>query len=1022
MKSLVRSHRRLFFALLLCCIGVLAFGLNRLNWRVVAAPPDSQADQTSPDGIWQSVGERQGKGLQRPARTYRLNKDSLENLLNRAPLEGALPLNQSPVIFTLPLPDGSFSRFRIEESPVFDQALAARFPEIKSYRGQGVDNTLATVRFDLSPLGFHALVMKPEEAIEITPATQTDLTLYQSNVTQVGDFTCEAIKWQDPARDNLDRTAAILTANGALRRNYRIAIATTGEYFQLYGGDNTNVLASINAWLNAVNAIYEKELAVHLNLVNNTTILYSNGATDPFTNGTPNTMLNQVRPILRDQVGAANYDLGHVLGTNSGGVAYLGVICNDNDNAGDGLGPLKGGGASGMSGTAGTGGSVGLLAHEIGHQFGSDHTFNGTTGSCAGTNRAPTIAYEVGSGSTIMAYGGICGSDNITNSRDLRFHAGSTIKILAHLNGAGGACAATVATGNTPPTVTSGGNFTIPKQTPFNLTATGNDADPADVPNLTFAWEQLDAGGVNFANPPYGDQVGDPANTTRPLFRAYSPTTSPVRTFPSLTYILNNANVPPLDLNGLKTGEALPSIGRTLNFRVTVRDNRADNGGINDADMVLTVNGATGPFDIIGPNGGENIVGGAATNVTWNVAGTSGAPINTANVKISLSLDGGLTFPTVLAASTPNDGAEILALPNGLLSTAARLKIEAIGNIFFDISNANFSLTPGDGCPAVSNINPLVTNTGGQVVLTGVNFTGVTAVNYTNANVTCPSANCTVNSSTQITLTTPAGAVSGPLTLVRAGCANLITALLTVCPNPPATLQYDDGNPASASGLGTAGFFVLRATPGAYPATLSHVALQFDEFQMIPTGTAITIVTAANAGGSTNINGLNFQTTNATVGTLGQFVNYPVAPLTINAGDFVVGFSIANIGFPGLRDTAATANRSYTSSNGSSFTANTNGDFFIRAVVFTGDCSGPPLCPIVNNLNPANGTVGSLVVITGANFTGVTSVKFNNDVNAVFTVDSATQISATVPTGAMNGPIKISKPNCTDVNTAPLHG
>jgi subtilisin-like proprotein convertase family protein len=1020
MKLLTRANRKFLFTLLLCGAGVLAFGLS---WRASATAQSDQLGQVSPDGIWQGLGTQQAQGAGRPARAFRLNKNALVGLLSRAPKEGAVALHESAVVFTLPLPDGTFSRFSIEESSNFEPALADRFPDIKSYRGQSVDSAATTARFDFSPIGFHALVLKPEGAIEIAPASVDDTSLYFSSSAQVGNFSCEVNEWQNPNEaDNLNRIASIQTANGALRRNYRIAIATTGEYYQLYGGNNTAVLASLNAWLNAINAIYEKELAVHLNLVNNTTILFPNGATDPFTNGDPNTMNDEVRAVLRDQVGPANYELGHVLGTNSGGSAYVGVICQETDNGGDGMGPMKGGGASGMDGTPGTGGSVGLWAHELGHQFGSRHNFNGTVNNCGGNNHSNTTSYEVGSGSTIMSYSGICGSDNLQNSKDLRFHAGSLIQILAHLAGTGGACAATAATGNMPPTVTSGGNFTVPKQTPFSLTSTGNDADPADVANLTYAWEQLDAGGANFPNPPYGDQPGDPANTTRPLFRAYPPTASPVRTFPSLTYILNNANVPPLDLNGFKVGEALPSIGRTLNFRVTVRDNRADNGGINDADMVLTVDGASGPFNVTAPNGGENLTGGAATNVTWNVAGTNGAPINVANVKISLSTDGGNTFPFVLAANTPNDGTQSVTFPNGVLSTTARLKIEAVGNIFFDISDANFNLTPGGGCHGVSALSVSVGNIGSALTITGVGFTGVNAVRFSN-NVT---ATMQVVNDTTITTTVPAGAVTGPLTLVKTGCPDAPSGTFTICPNPPVVLSVDDGTSNGNLGATTGdNYYVNRLTPANYPATLNSVQIFFGN--ALPVGTSFSVLTGTNPTGSNDIDNSSFQASAATVQATNQFNTYSVAPLTITAGDFVVGWRInrPNPGNIAPNDgTPPIQLRSYYSSSGSSFLlldedSGVPTNLMIRAQIFTGNCGGgAPACPTVNNIAPTNGAVGAQVVITGTNFTGVTGVKFSNNVNATFTVDSATQITATVPAGAVTGPLTISKTGCNDVQTA----
>ena len=685
---------------------LLGFGDPGNAWKNETLEQQSAGPiPSSSDGVWQGIDKQAivAAAWQSPSDSYqalRLNKQALEQQLSLAPMEFTGDLRESPAILSLPMPDGSFVRFHIEESPVMDAELVALYPQIKSYRGQGVEDGTATVRFDWTPLGFHALILSNGQAVSILPPNRNDLEVYASFFDQGAAFEC-AVNEQNKVNPGSPDGPNVPV--GPTLRTYRLVVAATNEYCVLLGGNTAaGTIASINTFLNGINAIYERELSVHMNLVNAPTVIYAgdtvncggvacNGANDPYTNGNTTTMLNQVRPDLQAKVGTVNYDLGHVLGTNSGGVAFFGVVCL-NSACGDVGGPpdaCKGGGVSGMASPAGNAGSVGLWAHELGHQFGADHSFNGTNGSCGGGNRSATTAYEPGSGTTIMSYAGICTTDDVSFSKDLRFHSGSFAQMSNFITAGGGAaCAVSTATGNNIPTVSAGSPFTIPRNTPFILTATGTDADPGDVPNLTYVWEQIDAGGTLYFNPPYGDQVGDPVSTTRPLFRVFPVIKGKTRTFPSLTYILNNANTPPGTIGGFQTAESLPSVGRTMNFRVTARDNRAGFGGVNDSSVAITVDGASGPFAVTAPNGGGTLSG--AQNVTWSVNNTNLAPIFAANVQITLSTDGGFSFPITLAASTPNIGTAAVVIPNGIVSTTARVKVEAIGNIFFDISNANF--------------------------------------------------------------------------------------------------------------------------------------------------------------------------------------------------------------------------------------------------------------------------------------------------------------------------------------------
>ena len=914
-----------------------------------AAGPGANA--TSADGIWERIDNSAiaVTSLHMPAaspyQAVRLNKDALERQLARAPMEFTGDLRNSPAVLSLPMPDGSFQRFLIEESPVMDAALVAHYPEIKSYRGQGIEDGAATVRFDWTPLGFHAVVLPATgKAINIQPPNARDATTYACYYHERADFKCGVTEKSHPGAKQA-RAGLPHTAIGGTLRTERLAVAADWEFCNTIGGDTlAGTIAAINAYLNTIDAIYEKELSTHMNLVNAPNVIYAsnnnvcgpgnnqacNAGNDPYTDSDESTMLTQVPPDLRDKVGSANYDVGHVIGTGAKGIAGQGVVC---DNTG--AAPRKGAGASRIFGPPGNSSASGLWAHELGHQHGASHTFNGTGDFCGPARNGPT-AWEPGSGSTLMAYS-VCAPDNLQSDDDNRLHNGSYNEMLTYL-GASGGCATTTATGNSPPTVDAGTTKTIPKLTPFTLTATGTDPDASDIPNLRFIWEQFDAGGTLYANPPYGDQAGDPNTTTRPLFRCFSPVADKSRTFPSLTYILNNANVPPATIGGFQTAENLPAVSRTMNFRCTVRDQR---GGVNDSSVAITVAGGAGPFAVTFPNGGETVS--SPQQIQWNVAGTNAAPVNTANVKVSLSTDGGNTFPIVLTDSAPNTGMVGLNLPDGIITSSARIKVEAVGNIFFDISDGNFTLVPSDNCPAVSSIMPNLGNAGTVVTITGVNFTGVNAVKFAGAVAT----SFTVNSDTQITATVPGGAMDGPLVLSKPNCEDLQAGTFSVCSNPPTALSIDDGSRESVNQNGSGAYYVNRLTPASYPATLTQISIFWDPFQDFPPGTAINVVAGANPGGTTNIDGTGFQSFAATSGTSG-FITYTLPnALTITAGDFVVGYQVptqpAN-SFPVSTDTNNPASRSYVSNDGTTFTTITDRNYMIRAAqVYTGCSSGAPM-------------------------------------------------------------------------------
>ena len=280
-----------------------------------------------------------------------------------------------------------------------------------------------------------------------------------------------------------------------------------------------------------------------------------------------------------------------------------------------------------------------------------------------------------------MGYRYTCGEED-TRSNFIHFHGGSTEQILTYINGGGASCATAVNMANQAPLVNAGPDYHIPANTPFTLTATGSDPDGDAV---TYVWDNMDLGN---ASPPLAD------DGARPLFGTSAPAASPARAFPQFSSILSGA---------LALDEAWPTTTRALNFRVTARDNRAGGGASNSDDVQLNVRAGNGSFAVTQPAVNASWVGGATQTVNWNVAATNTAPINTAQVRLTLSTDGGNTFPYLLAENTVNDGAESVVLPN-VTSSSARLKIEAVGNIFFNVS-PNFSLNTGSGATVQLNLN-----------------------------------------------------------------------------------------------------------------------------------------------------------------------------------------------------------------------------------------------------------------------------------------------------------------------------
>lgn len=615
----------------------------------------------SVDGLWVAVDEMQVPLSDVPPqahRPYSLNQGLLEEALDRAPLEYTTETEE--VVMTLPMPDGTYTTIRIEKSPIFSPEIQKRYPDVSTYRVQGLDDPTATGRFDLTPAGFHAILISERGTVYVDPLKSDDPSLYISYWKK----DVEGEHYECLTHGSTETSALVGLSfppnnpSGSQLRTYRLAISATGEYTQFFGGV-ANAAAQIATTVNRVTGIYEREVAISLLLT--ATNIYADPLTDPFTGNNVSAMLGENQTDLDANVLDANYDFGHIFSQGGGGgVANQGVCVTGS----------KARGATSLGNPAGDVFDVDFVSHEMGHQLSGSHTWNGTSGSCSAGQFVASSAYEPASGSTIMAYAGICGGQNVQPNSDDYFHTRSFDQITAYRDGTG-ACGTVTATGNNPPTVEAGPNCTIPTDTPFRLTATGDDVD-GDA--LTFNWEQFDL----------GTRDGNPVSTfvTGPLFRSREATSDETRTFPRFEDILSGAPTP---------YEVLPTVSRTLDFRVTARDNRANGGGVDYDSMTVTVDGD--PFAITAPAAAASLECGVPTTVAWTVGGGSIA----SDVEILFSSDGGGSFSSLIG-STPNDGAHDV-VPVDLTSTG-RIMLEPSSACFFAVSE-EFSI--------VDSIAPTIT-------------------------------------------------------------------------------------------------------------------------------------------------------------------------------------------------------------------------------------------------------------------------------------------------------------------------
>ena len=567
---------------------------------------------------------------------YQLDQLQLQQLLLGVHAEGETSHQLTEI--ELPVGGGELEQFTIVESPILQSGLASRYPEIRTYKIYGIDNPQASGRLSLSSAGLRGMITAPEGTFFINPQSQNNYRAFKKSKHETSEhFGCDNSNHnhQTPA-GRLSSQKPLPHTTGQLKV-YRIAIAATREFVQDSGGNRADTMIRVINAINRVNEIYERDLGIRLQLVNNTDNLFFESG-DTYSNGNSKAMADENQRVITSILGAENYDIGHVLGTRGGGFGYYGVVCNDSRKA---RGATNGFNSSSDEST------IDLLAHEIGHQFNARHSFNGTTNYC-GANRTAGSAFEPGSGSTIMAYSGFCGAENIQYETDAMFHAKSIESIDDFTNGSYGAsCASSVEINNpNQPSVNAGKDFVIPISTAFVLSAAGIDAD-GDA--LSYTWDQVD-NGQSTDEESYGTDMKD-----NPLMRSFLPRSTRSRFFPQLkSWFKGNSS----------KAETLPTRDRRLKFRVSVRDGK---GGFDSDDITITAESGAGPFRINSHTKSGDLSGSETQTINWEVANTDKSPVNCSSVNIDLlMLDAQNENYCIepLAFEAPNTGYATVTLPD----------------------------------------------------------------------------------------------------------------------------------------------------------------------------------------------------------------------------------------------------------------------------------------------------------------------------------------------------------------------
>ena len=643
----------------------------------------------TPNEFWQSVSddglhqtELASKSLDQSTqikkRNLRLNETGLKEYLTaelKQDVSGSLAAKPTQKQIELPLPNDEFVRVKVIDTSILSKEMMDRYPDIHTWKVKGVDDPAISGRIDFSTNGFHGmLTLANGDTVYIDPDSNHLSGLYnifsknQNHEHFKTDFACKVHDLDNlvdkPSDTHIHASPSAKISAAAPSQNlitYRLALAGTGEYTQSQGGTSSKAYASMVTTINRVNEIYQRDLGVKLQLVSDETIVYNNSSSDPYTNNSAMALVSENIENLNNIVGPENYDIGHVFAQGSlGGLAFAASACQEN---------YKAGGATGTPTPNGETFSVEYVAHELGHQLGATHTFNSEQRSCSGNNRVQQTAVEPGSGSTIMSYSGLCGTDNIQTVSDAVFHWVSINQITEYTNNAtGNSCGIRTTTNHDNLSVDAKEDLNIPANTPFILKG-------AESGGVSFSWDQFDTGAASLVTEDLGENA---------IIRSLLPNSDTTRYIPSLMNLFEGTTI---------VGETLPKTNRDLNFAFSAR---GEKGGIATDFKKLSVTDSGSVFKVFSHSSPQILQKEQKTFVEWDVAGTDVLPINCKDVVIKMIRSNGVE--NILMESTANDGSESITIPSSIPDMQdARIMVACNNNSFFNISSANLTIEEGFG-------------------------------------------------------------------------------------------------------------------------------------------------------------------------------------------------------------------------------------------------------------------------------------------------------------------------------------